>query len=106
VTGSVQHDPSKNAAPQPVDLHKGGVGGDIGLGRAASEAAMIRKLSSGEYRLYSRKKDPRLASGAILEPSARASGREARKGRAVSSSGTDDQATPISIATADPMVVR
>jgi len=43
----------------PVDLHKGGVGGDIGLGRAASEAAMIRKLSSGEYRLYSRKKDPK-----------------------------------------------
>jgi hypothetical protein len=27
--------------------------------RTTEEAAMIRKLSSGEYRLYSRKKNPR-----------------------------------------------
>ena len=32
---------------------------------------MIRKLKSGEYRLYSRKMDPRPASAATLERSTR-----------------------------------
>ena len=32
---------------------------------------MIRKLASGQYRLYSRKKNPKTANSAILQPSER-----------------------------------
>jgi hypothetical protein len=45
---------------------------------------MIRKLKSGEYRLYSRKKDPKTGKGTEPRDLRHAGGgREAREGRAI-----------------------
>jgi hypothetical protein len=47
------------------DVGQAGAGGGVSAARSSQspsvfeEAAMIRKLKSGKYRLYSRKKDPR-----------------------------------------------
>ena len=42
------------------------------------KAVMIRKLKTGEYRLYSKKKDPKTANAGILERSNHGSCGEAR----------------------------
>jgi hypothetical protein len=55
---------------------------------------MIRKLQSGEFRLYSRKKDPRKGKRRNLGPSSRSPPRSGTSAPCSSSSGTEAAMAP------------